>query len=36
VIAVARLADLLDFTAGDALKAQRERLLAYRAAYGCD
>jgi orotate phosphoribosyltransferase len=36
VIAVARLADLLDFTAGDALKAQRERLLAYRSAYGCD
>ncbi|MGY4514824.1 orotate phosphoribosyltransferase [Lysobacter sp. HA18] len=36
VVAVARLADLLDFTAGDADHARRERLLAYRAAYGCD
>ena len=36
VIAVARLADLLEFTAGDALQAQRERLLAYRSAYGSD
>ncbi|TZF88603.1 orotate phosphoribosyltransferase [Cognatilysobacter lacus] len=36
VIAVARLADLLDFTAGGALDAQRAGLLAYRAAYGCD
>ncbi|AXK73016.1 orotate phosphoribosyltransferase [Lysobacter sp. TY2-98] len=36
VIAVARLADLLDFTAGDADASRRERLLAYRAAYGCE
>jgi orotate phosphoribosyltransferase len=36
VVAVARLADLLDFTAGGALEAQRARLVAYRAAYGCD
>lgn len=35
VIAVARLADLLEFTAGGALQAQRERLVAYRDAYGC-
>ncbi|GAB1595225.1 orotate phosphoribosyltransferase [Lysobacter claricitrinus] len=36
VIAVARLADLLEFTASDADHARRERLLAYRAAYGCE
>ena len=36
VIAVAQLADLLEFTAGDDLQAQRERLLAYRAAYGSE
>ncbi|GAB6196943.1 orotate phosphoribosyltransferase [Lysobacter xanthus] len=35
VVAVARLSDLLDYTAGGALEAQRERLVAYRAAYGC-
>ena len=35
VVAVARLDDLLDFTAGGALQAQRERLVAYREAYGC-
>ena len=35
VIAVATLADLLDFAGGNAeLAAQRERLLAYRQAYG--
>jgi len=37
VIAVARLADLLAFAGESAdLVAQRERLLAYRARYGCD
>jgi orotate phosphoribosyltransferase len=37
VIAVATLADLLAFASGNAeLAAQRERLLAYRAAYGSD
>jgi len=37
VIAVASLADLLEFAAGNAqLVAQRERLLAYRAAYGSE
>jgi orotate phosphoribosyltransferase len=36
VIAVARLADLLAFVGESAeLSAQRERLLAYRARYGC-
>jgi orotate phosphoribosyltransferase len=37
VIAVATLSDLLDFAGGNAeLAAQRERLLAYRQAYGSD
>ncbi|MDG2517828.1 orotate phosphoribosyltransferase [Lysobacter soli] len=37
VIAVATLSDLLDFAGGNAeLGAQRERLLAYRQAYGSD
>jgi orotate phosphoribosyltransferase len=37
VIAVASLADLLEFAGGNAeLVAQRERLLAYRAAYGSE
>ncbi|RDY65569.1 orotate phosphoribosyltransferase [Lysobacter soli] len=37
VIAVATLSDLLDFAGGNAeLSAQRERLLAYRQAYGSD
>jgi orotate phosphoribosyltransferase len=37
VIAVATLADLLDFAGGNAqLLAQRERLLAYRQAYGSE
>ncbi|WP_386755523.1 orotate phosphoribosyltransferase [Lysobacter yangpyeongensis] len=37
VIAVATLTDLLDFAGSDAgLVAQRERLLAYRAAYGSE
>ena len=37
VISVASLADLLEFAGGSAeLVAQRERLLAYRAAYGSD
>ena len=35
VVAVARLEDLLEFTAGGALEAQRGRLVAYRDAYGC-
>jgi orotate phosphoribosyltransferase len=37
VISVAGLSDLLDFAGGNAdLVAQRERLLAYRAAYGSE
>ena len=37
VVSVASLSDLLDFAAGNAdLVAQRERLLAYRAAYGSE
>ncbi|TCZ79628.1 orotate phosphoribosyltransferase [Lysobacter sp. N42] len=35
VIAVARLEDLLAMAAGGVLQAERERLLAYRDAYGC-
>lgn len=34
VVAVARLEDLLALTAAGALQAERERLLAYREAYG--